>query len=89
MPLAAAAALPAVWPQQAAAHPKPGHPDHPGHGPLAFTPIDRGDVPTGPILQAMRDVGFAGWVCTELDSWRDPAEGARLSMDYLNRAIAG
>lgn len=43
--------------------------------PFAFTPIDRGDVPTGPILQAMRDVGFAGWVCTELDSWRDPAEG--------------
>lgn len=57
--------------------------------PFAFTPLDRGDVPTGPILKAMRDVGFAGWVCTELDSWRDPAEGARLSMDYLNRAIAG
>jgi inosose dehydratase len=57
--------------------------------PFAFTPIDRGDVPTGPILQAMRDVGFTGWVCTELDAWPDPAEGARLSMNYLNRAIAG
>lgn len=56
--------------------------------PFAFTPIDRGDVPTGPILQAMRDVGFAGWVCTELDSWDDPAEGARISKDYLNRAMA-
>ena len=57
--------------------------------PFAFTPIDRGDVPTGPILQAMKDIGFAGWVCTELDAWPDPAEGARLSMTYLNRAIAG
>jgi inosose dehydratase len=54
--------------------------------PFAFTPIDRGDVPTGPILQALRDVGFAGWVCTELDAWADPAEGARQSMNYLKRA---
>jgi hypothetical protein len=59
------------------------------HDPFAFTPLDRGDVPTAPILQAMKDIGFAGWVCTELDAWPDPAEGARLSMDYLNRAIAG
>ena len=57
--------------------------------PFAFTPLDRGDVPTDPILQAMKDVGFAGWVCTELDSWADPAEGARISGDYLNRAMAG
>jgi inosose dehydratase len=51
--------------------------------PFAFTPLDRGDVPTLPILQALRDVGFDGWVCTELDAWPDPAEGARLSMEYL------
>ena len=37
----------------------------------------------------MKDVGFAGWVCAELDAWPDPAEGARLSMDYLNRALRG
>jgi inosose dehydratase len=57
--------------------------------PFAFTPLDRGDVPTGPILQAMKDIGFSGWVCAELDAWPNPAEGARLSMDYLNRAMAG
>lgn len=54
--------------------------------PFAFTPLDRGDVPTGPILQAMRDTGFDGWVCVELDAWPDPAEGARLSYEFLNRA---
>ena len=54
--------------------------------PFAFTPLDRGDVPTGPILQAMRDAGFGGWVCVELDAWPDPAEGARLSHQFLNRA---
>ena len=51
--------------------------------PFAFQPLDRGDVPTLPILQALRDVGYKGWVCTELDAWADPAEGARLSMNYL------
>jgi len=56
--------------------------------PFAFTPLDRGDVPTGPILEAIRDVGFVGWICTELDSWDDPAAGARISMEYLNRAMA-
>lgn len=54
--------------------------------PFAFTPLDRGDVPTDPILAALRETRFAGWVCTELDAWPDPAEGARLSMDYLKRA---
>ena len=54
--------------------------------PFAFTPLDRGDVPTGPILQALRDTGYEGWICTELDAWDDPAEGARLSMDYLKTA---
>ena len=40
-------------------------------------------------VEKLKDTGFAGWVCTELDAWPDPAEGARLSMDYLKRAIAG
>ena len=56
--------------------------------PFAFTPLDRGDVPTAPILQALKDIAFDGWVCTELDQWDDPAEGARISFDYLNRALA-
>jgi inosose dehydratase len=54
--------------------------------PFAFTPLDRGDVPTDPIITAMREANFAGWVCTELDAWDDPAAGARASMDYLTQA---
>ena len=54
--------------------------------PFAFTPLDRGDVPTDNIIAAMRETNFAGWVCTELDAWGDPAAGARSSMDYLNQA---
>ncbi len=53
--------------------------------PFAFTPLDRGDVPTAPIIAAMRDTKFTGWVCTELDAWDDPAEGARASMEYLTQ----
>lgn len=54
--------------------------------PLAFTPLDRGDVPTDTIIAALRDIAFAGWVCAELDSWPDPAEGAKLSRNYLKSA---
>ena len=54
--------------------------------PFAFTPIDRGDVATDDIIAAMRDVGFNGWVCAELDAWPDPLEGARASMNYLKSA---
>jgi len=51
--------------------------------PFAFTPLDRGDVPTAGIIAAMREIGFDGWVCTELDAWPDPLEGARTSMNFL------
>ncbi|MBB5663703.1 inosose dehydratase [Rhizobium leguminosarum] len=54
--------------------------------PFAFTPLDRGDVPTEGIIAAMRDVGFKGWVCAELDAWADPLEGATASMTYLKSA---
>jgi inosose dehydratase len=54
--------------------------------PFAFTPIDRGDVPTDGIIAAMREVEFKGWVCAELDAWPDPLEGARASMTYLKSA---
>lgn len=53
--------------------------------PFAFTPLDRGDIPTFPILQALRETGYKGWVCAELDAWPHPAEGARPSMEYLKR----
>ncbi len=54
--------------------------------PFAFTPLDRGDVPTDAIIAALRESGFDGWVCTELDAWEDAAEGARASMNYLKQA---
>ncbi|WP_439118061.1 sugar phosphate isomerase/epimerase family protein [Nereida ignava] len=54
--------------------------------PFAFVPLDRGDVDTAPIISAIRDINFEGWICTELDAWDDPAEGARISMNYLKQA---
>ena len=53
--------------------------------PFAFTPIDRGDVPTTGIIAALEDIGFDGWLCTELDAWPDPLEGAKASMTLVNR----
>lgn len=54
--------------------------------PFAFTPLDRGDVSTDVIINAMRETNYAGWVCTELDAWDKPLEGARASIDYLTQA---
>ncbi len=54
--------------------------------PFAFTPLDRGDIDTAPILQAMRDIKFNGWVTVELDAWNDPRKGAEISKTYLEQA---
>lgn len=54
--------------------------------PFAFTPLDRGDIDTAPIIKAMRDVKYTGWVTVELDAWDDPRKGAEISKSYLELA---
>lgn len=51
--------------------------------PFSFTPLDQGDIRTDDIIVAMKEIGFNGWVCTELDVWPDPLAGAQASMSYL------
>jgi inosose dehydratase len=51
--------------------------------PFAFTPIDRGDLDMMPILAALSETGFSGWIANELDAWPDPKEGAELSLRFL------
>ncbi|MBW4022332.1 MAG: TIM barrel protein [Proteobacteria bacterium] len=53
--------------------------------PFAFTPLDRGDLDLRPTLDVLRARNFDGWITVELDSWPDPAAGARASFDWLNR----
>ena len=66
--LAAAAALPVMWPQQAAARPsQPSpYPPGPGKGPLAFTPID----PVGADVDLFTVP--AGYEWTPILRWGDP-----------------
>ncbi|MDQ0473151.1 sugar phosphate isomerase/epimerase family protein [Labrys wisconsinensis] len=45
--------------------------------PFAFTPVDEGDCDNAAVLQALAEIGYRGWITNELDSWPDPAEGAR------------
>ena len=54
--------------------------------PFAFTPLDRGDLDSKPILQAIRDIEFDGWITVELDAWDNPRKGAELSKSYLDQA---
>jgi inosose dehydratase len=55
--------------------------------PFGFTPLDRGDLAMAPILAALGETGFSGWITTELDAWPDPKEGAALSLRYLQRNL--
>lgn len=54
--------------------------------PFGFTPLDRGDLAIGPIIDALGGTAFPGWITTELDAWPDAKEGAMLSMEFLRAA---
>lgn len=51
--------------------------------PFAFTPLDRGDLEMAPILEALAETAFDGWITTELDAWPDPKSGAEISLRFL------
>jgi inosose dehydratase len=55
--------------------------------PFAFTPLDRGDLDMAGVLAALREIGYAGWITTELDSWPDPKAGAEASLGFLRARI--
>ena len=56
--------------------------------PFAFTPVGVGDCDNGAVIRALKDIGYAGWVCNELDSWPDPIGAARASRDFVNAEAA-
>lgn len=51
--------------------------------PFAFTPLDAGTLDMRAIIRALDEVGYAGWIMVELDSWPDPKEGAARSLAFL------
>ncbi|HHY49113.1 MAG TPA: sugar phosphate isomerase/epimerase [Alphaproteobacteria bacterium] len=56
--------------------------------PFAFTPIDTGDLDNGAVIDALREIGFAGWVASELDSWPDPKGGAEQSLRFARQRFS-
>lgn len=51
--------------------------------PFAFTPVGVGDGDNGAVIRALKEIGYAGWVCNELDSWPDPIGAASASRDFV------
>ncbi len=56
--------------------------------PFAFVPVGRGDLDNGAVIQALKDIGYQGWVYNELDAWPDPAAGAAESLAFVRAAMA-
>src|SRR4029079_17892212 len=44
--------------------------------PFAFTPLDEGTLNMNAIIDALKEIGYSGWITAELDSWPDPKDGA-------------
>ncbi len=55
--------------------------------PFAFTPLDAGDLDNAAVLRALSDTAYDGWICTELDSWPDPADGAARSRRFIAKHL--
>ncbi len=51
--------------------------------PFAFTPVGVGDCDNGAVIRTLTEIGYAGWVCNELDSWPDPIGAARASHAFV------
>lgn len=51
--------------------------------PFRFTPLDEGVLDIAEVIQSIKDMGYTGWLATELDEWPDPVEGARRSIEFL------
>jgi inosose dehydratase len=56
--------------------------------PFAFTPVGVGDCDNGAVIQALKDIGYEGWICNELDGWPDPAGAARESRKFVEAELA-
>ena len=51
-----------------------------------FTELGRGMLDVGGLLEALREIGYAGWLMVEQDSsWLAPAESARASREFLRQ----
>jgi inosose dehydratase len=55
--------------------------------PFAFVPVGRGECDNAAVIRALKDIGYEGWICNELDSWPDPAAGARESLAFVRSEI--
>lgn len=53
--------------------------------PFGFTPLDTGTLDMAPVVGALSEINFGGWITVELDAWADPKAGAARSLEFLRR----
>lgn len=56
--------------------------------PFAFVPLGAGELELEPIVAALRDVGFEGWITVERDGYSGEPEAAAASMRHLETLLS-
>jgi len=58
--------------------------------PFGFVPLGDGQLNFVPIIQALRTIGYDGWITVETDGYAgDPKVSAERSKQYLEELLAG
>lgn len=55
--------------------------------PFRFTPLDEGVLDIAAVLQAVKAMGYSGWLTTELDEWPHPKAAAKRSLEFLRKQL--
>jgi inosose dehydratase len=59
-----------------------------------FVPLGQGALDVGSVMNALREIGYDGWLTVELDAWPNPQEGAMVNRRAIDpwlqsSAVAG
>ncbi|MFW6181521.1 MAG: sugar phosphate isomerase/epimerase family protein, partial [Spirochaetota bacterium] len=58
--------------------------------PFGFVPLGQGRLDLEPVAEALRDIGYDGWITVETDGYPgDPRDSAATSMRYLKQLFPG
>jgi sugar phosphate isomerase/epimerase len=52
-----------------------------------FRVLGEGEIPFGPVLEALREIGYPGWLCADEESGTDLRAGMKASVRFIRTAL--